>query len=131
MKLQLPMQPITRNVNELESDAEGRISLFGDPDEPMPYAFRFRLYPGDAGERPHHHAGFEFGTVLEGAVWVAIGERLSRQDAVRVWTGGFIYVPPDMPHAYWSEGEALIEVYGVGPRGPHGFLDEGATPQRR
>jgi mannose-6-phosphate isomerase-like protein (cupin superfamily) len=124
MDSRLPVEPISRNAAELQPDAEGRIPLFGDPDEPMPYAFRFRVLPGDPGERPHHHAGFELGTVLEGAVWIAIGERLSREDAVRVGTGGFIYVPPDVPHAMWSESEALVEVHGVGPRGPGGFLDD-------
>ncbi len=121
---QLPGDPIHLNRDEMREDADGRIHLFGDPDEPAPYAFRFRVMPGHAGERPHHHAGFELGTVLDGEVWIAIGEPVTRAAAVRVGAGGFLYVPPNAPHAMWSDGESLVEVHGVGPRGPGGFLDE-------
>lgn len=123
MESLLPMTPLVRNRDELEPNEDGRVPLFGDPDAGMPYAFRFRVLPGDPGERPHHHAGFELGTVLEGEVWIAIGEPVHRASAVRVGTGGFLYVPPDVPHAMWTDAEALVEVHGVGPRGPGGFLD--------
>lgn len=124
MDLRLPMKAILRDVDDLLPDVDGRIPLFGDPDEPMPYAFRFRVLPGDEGERPHRHAGFELGTVLRGAVWVSIGERPLREGAARIGTGGFIYVPPDVPHSLWSDGEALVEIHGIGPRGPGGFISE-------
>lgn len=74
MPEELPGDPIHLNRDQMREADDGRIHLFGDPDEPAPCAFRFRVMPGHPGERPHHHAGFELGTVLDGEAWVAIGE---------------------------------------------------------
>lgn len=98
------------------------VVLFGDARSLEQYVHRVRIGPGDPGERPHRHPGDEFGTVLEGVVWVAVDDRLSRADAKRLPTGSLIYIPPNLPHALWADEPALLQVHGVGPRGETVFL---------
>jgi Cupin domain len=93
-----------------------RTILFGKLDAPGFYALRLRLDKDYPGGRPHWHPDSEFGTVIEGSLYVATGERLTRASAKRLTAGAFIFIPPRLPHAIWADEKVVLQIMGPGPR---------------
>lgn len=91
--------------------------LAGDPDKPGPFALRVRI-PANVVIAPHTHATAENLTVLSGAIYHDMGETLDRGRGKHVTSGGFLYLPGEMPHSLWTAAEpAELQVVGTGPFG--------------
>ena len=93
--------------------------LSGDPAKPGPFTLRLRMPPGTV-IAPHTHATAENLTVLSGAIVHDMGDTMDKTRAKPLGTGGFVFLPGDMPHSLWTTTEAAeIQVTGTGPFGLH------------
>ena len=97
-----------------------RISvLAGDPSKPGPFVLRL-VVPPDTVIAPHTHNTAESLTVLSGLIWHDMGRTIDKARGQEMSTGGFVFLPGDMPHSLWTASAAAeIEVSGTGPFGLH------------
>ena len=88
--------------------------LEGDPTKEGMFVVRFQ-FPAGYHIPAHTHPKTERVTVISGALYLATGESLDRNDAKKLPAGSFGYWPAGMKHAAWSDGETIIQLHGVGP----------------
>jgi quercetin dioxygenase-like cupin family protein len=89
-------------------------ALEGDPTKEGPFVMRLQM-PAGYHIPPHTHPKTERVTVISGAFYLAMGEKLDRSDAKKVSAGSFAFWPARMKHAAWAEGETVIQLHGIGP----------------
>jgi hypothetical protein len=91
--------------------------LAGDPAKPGPFVLRVKI-PANIVIAPHTHATDENLTIRSGALYHAMGEKLDKAAGDKLVSGGFAYLPANMPHSVWTESEAVeFQVTGTGPFG--------------
>lgn len=91
--------------------------LMGDPSKPGPFVLRV-LFPANTIIAPHTHSKPETVTVLSGDIYHEHGATLDKTKGEELHTGGFVYLPENMPHALWTTGAPVeIQVSGSGPFG--------------
>lgn len=89
--------------------------LHGDPYSEGVYAIRVKV-PADYTVPPHIHPLTENVTVIDGTLYIGMGEVLDREAGEAMQAGDFISIPPDHPHAAWTEGEpAIFQIHAEGP----------------
>lgn len=88
--------------------------LEGDPKKEGPFVMRLQ-FPDGYHVPPHTHPKTERVTVISGAFYLAMGEKLDRSDAKKLPTGSFGFWPAGMKHTAWAEGETVIQLHGIGP----------------
>ena len=88
--------------------------LEGDPTKEGSFVVRFQ-FPEGYHIPPHTHPKTEHVTVISGALYLATGETLDRNNAKKLPAGSFGYWPAGMKHTAWSEGETVIQLHGTGP----------------
>jgi quercetin dioxygenase-like cupin family protein len=89
-------------------------ALEGDPTKEGPFVMRLQM-PDGYHIAPHTHPKIERVTVISGAFYLAMGEKLDRNAAKKVPAGSFAFWPAGMKHAAWAEGETVIQLHGIGP----------------
>ncbi len=91
--------------------------LSGDPDKAGPFTLRLKM-PPNTTIAPHTHTKDENVTVLAGNIVHETGRSLVRANGMALGTGGFVYLPANMPHSLWTTASAAeIQVTGSGPFG--------------
>jgi ChrR-like protein with cupin domain len=88
--------------------------LEGSPEGIGPFTIRFSA-PDGYKIPPHWHYGVEHLTVLQGSVFVAMGDLWDESHAEEVPAGGFSIMPPQMHHFVWTKGETIVQIHGMGP----------------
>ncbi|MGU3539162.1 cupin domain-containing protein [Methylobacterium sp. A54F] len=89
----------------------------GDPAKPGPFVLRVKV-PAGTVIAPHIHAQAETLTILAGSIHHSHGPTLDRAAGSVLRTGGFVFLPQDMPHALWTTDEPVeLQVNGSGPFG--------------
>ena len=88
--------------------------LEGDPTKDGPFVVRFQ-FPAGYHIAPHTHPKTERVTVISGALYLATGESLDRNNAKKLPAGSFGFWPAGMKHAGWSDEETVIQLHGIGP----------------
>jgi quercetin dioxygenase-like cupin family protein len=88
--------------------------LLGSPAKEGPFVLRLK-FPAGFVVPPHRHSKDEFVTVISGQFAVAAGEKLDRAATKPLPTGSFVHLPAGMPHYAWVDGEAIVQINGVGP----------------
>lgn len=88
--------------------------LFGDPFKSGPFVLRLKL-PAGYTVPPHRHSMDEPITVLSGRFLVGAGEKLDRASAQVLQPTGFVYLPAGMTHYAIADGEAVVQINGMGP----------------
>lgn len=74
----------------VEGQPDARIAmLYGNPGQEGHYVVRFKL-PADWAGRPHTHGGAELITVHSGSCYLAHGDDLTREAAVKLAPGAFM-----------------------------------------
>ena len=87
----------------------------GDPGKEGPFAYRVKV-PAKYTIPPHFHKAIENVTVLAGTFYIGSSPKFDSGAGQPIPTGGFFSVPATHPHYAWTtDGEALIQVHGVGP----------------
>ena len=93
--------------------------LAGDPGKPGPFVLRVK-FPAHTIVAPHTHATPENLTVISGVVFHTMGETLNKSEGKQLSSGGFVYLPANMPHAVWTTSEGgEVQVTGTGRFGLH------------
>lgn len=91
--------------------------LAGDPAKPGPFVLRVK-FQANAMVPPHRHATAENLTILSGDLYHGMGETLDKAHGDRLETGGFVFLPPMMPHSVWAgPAGSVVQVTGTGPFG--------------
>jgi quercetin dioxygenase-like cupin family protein len=88
--------------------------LEGDPTKEGPFVMRLQ-FPDGYHIPPHTHPKTERVTVISGAFYLAMGEKLDRSDAKKLPAGSFGFWPAGMKHTAWAEGETVLQLHGIGP----------------
>jgi quercetin dioxygenase-like cupin family protein len=91
-----------------------RAMLEGEANKAVPFTYRVRL-PAHFRFQPHTHASDEHVTVLEGNWSFAVGESFDASHLRVVPAGSFVIIPAGTPHFVATEGEAIVQVHGIGP----------------
>jgi quercetin dioxygenase-like cupin family protein len=87
--------------------------LEGDPAKEGPFVMRL-LFPDGYHIPAHTHPKIERVTVISGALYLAMGDKLDRSAAQKLSTGTYGFWPAGMKHAAWAD-ETVIQVHGIGP----------------
>ena len=90
------------------------VVLEGDPTKDGPFVIRVQ-FPEGYHLPPHTHPKTERVTVISGTLLLATGENLDRRAAKTLIAGTYGSWPAGMKHTAWSEGETVIQLYGIGP----------------
>jgi hypothetical protein len=95
--------------------AGARIAVLkGDPSKEGIFVLRLKV-PSDYRIMPHWHPAYENVTVISGTANIGMGEVFDKTKGVKIPTGGFGYLAPQMHHFFWAEGETVIQLHGMGP----------------
>jgi ketosteroid isomerase-like protein len=93
--------------------------ISGDPMGTGPYTIRLKL-PANFDVAAHFHPVDEAATVISGDFYLAMGDKLDRnnKEAVKLQPGGFAYAPAGMHHYGWTGSEeTVLQINGNGPFG--------------
>jgi quercetin dioxygenase-like cupin family protein len=88
--------------------------LLGSPAKEGPFVLRLK-FPAGFVVPPHRHSKDELVTVISGNFAIAAGEKLDRAASKPLPAGSFIHLPAGMPHYAWTNGEAVVQINGMGP----------------
>ena len=88
--------------------------LQGDPSKPGPYVMRLKA-PAGYKIAPHWHTQAENLTVISGALYLGLGEKLDMGKAHALKAGGFHYLPGKTPHYALTKAVTVVQVNGEGP----------------
>jgi len=88
--------------------------LSGDPQKAGPYTIRIKI-PANTTIAPHFHAGTENVTVLSGALWVGLGDRVDRTKMVQLPAGSYASMPAGLHHYATAKEDTIIQLHGNGP----------------
>jgi hypothetical protein len=88
--------------------------LFGNPAAAGPYVFRLK-FPSGYTISPHRHSKDEFVTLISGKIAIGPGEKLDRAALTPLPPASFVHLPAGMAHYGWADGEAILQVHGMGP----------------
>ncbi|HET7275142.1 MAG TPA: cupin domain-containing protein [Longimicrobiaceae bacterium] len=103
--------------------------LEGNPAEPGPFTIRLEM-PDGYQIPPHWHPGIEHVSVLSGVFVVGQGEEVNTDRMKELPQGGFMMMPPEMPHYAHTRGETVLQLHGMGPWGIT-YIDPADDPRRQ
>lgn len=87
----------------------------GDPSKAGgSYVIRAKM-PDGYKVPPHWHPVTENVTVLEGSLYVGMGDKFDESAGKELTAGSFASMPKGVRHYAWAKGETVIQVHGVGP----------------
>lgn len=103
-------------VASLPAGAKATV-LEGDPAEEGPFTLRIQ-FPPNYTVPAHIHPGTERVTVLEGIMYLAVGEHLDREHAKTFGPGALVVMDAGLPMiAYTGDESLVIQLNGQGPWG--------------
>jgi len=88
--------------------------LYGDPGKPGPYVLRLAA-PANYRIPPHWHTQTENLTIVSGALYLGMGDKLVAKEARALKAGGYHYLPAKMHHYAFTRTQTVIQVSGEGP----------------
>jgi quercetin dioxygenase-like cupin family protein len=88
--------------------------LLGNPAQEGPFVLRLK-FPAGFTVPPHRHSKDELVTVISGRFAIAAGEKLDRTKAKSLPSASFVHLPAGMAHYAWTDGEAVVQINGMGP----------------
>ena len=86
--------------------------LAGDPTKAGFYIIRLKL-PAGTKFPPHFHDDTENVTVVSGALWVGIGDKMGQMKELK--PGTFVQVPGKLHHYAATKVDTVIDISGMGP----------------
>jgi quercetin dioxygenase-like cupin family protein len=90
--------------------------LEGDPSKPGPFTIRFKI-PANYKIPPHWHPKAEHVTVLDGALYMGLGEVFDESAAQKLPVGGFAVMQIGTRHFAFTKEATIIQLHGMGPWG--------------
>jgi len=116
-------------VGSLPPGAEATV-LEGDPSKAEPFTMRIR-FPANYDVPVHTHPAVERVTVLEGTLYVGIGETFDRDAATALPEGGLAVMDAGVAmYGFTGDEGAVIQLNGEGPWGID-YLDPAKDPRKK
>ena len=88
--------------------------LEGDPTKEGMFTLRATM-PANYKVPPHWHPTTEHVTVIEGSLYMGMGEKIDEQNATELKTGGFSVMPLKTTHYAFTKAKCVIQVHAMGP----------------
>ena len=89
--------------------------LNGDPGKPGQFTVRLQM-PAGYKIAPHWHSQDENLTLISGAMYLGMGEKMDKAKATELKSGAYHYLPAKTNHYAFTKGHAtVIQVSGEGP----------------
>lgn len=88
--------------------------IAGDPSKPGVF-MAYLKFPANYEIPAHTHPFAEVVTVLKGAVWNGMGEKLDRQKGDKLAAGSSFTLPAGHAHYLWNEEETVVLLTATGP----------------
>jgi hypothetical protein len=88
--------------------------LEGDPNKTGPYVLRLKA-PDGYRIPAHTHPKTERLTILQGTLHVGTGKKFARNETEPMPAGAYGYMPANMAHFVWTQGETILQLHGEGP----------------
>jgi hypothetical protein len=88
--------------------------LYGDPGKEGPFTLRLKI-PGGYKIAPHWHSNDENLTVISGAFYLGMGDKMEAKSAHMLKAGGYHYLPGKQHHFAFSKAPTIVQVSGSGP----------------
>lgn len=101
--------------------------LEGDPKSDGIFTMRMKIPPGFALPA-HTHPRDERITVLEGSVFVGLGDVVDKTKGRKFEKGAFYVTPTPLPHFIWSDEGATLQITGSGPWEVHPVAAPSSQP---
>lgn len=102
--------------------------LNGDPGRPGPFTIRLQA-PANYRIAPHWHSQAENLTVISGALYLGMGDKMDEKSAHALNAGGFHYLPAKEHHFAFSKGSTVVQISGDGPFDIN-YLNEADNPEK-
>lgn len=94
-------------------------------------AFTVRLkFPANYRIPAHWHPAVERVTVLSGAIYMGVGDKLDMQKSHSLSAGSMMILQPKTHHFLWTKEEAIVQLNGTGPWGIT-YLDPMDDPRKK
>ena len=94
-------------------------------------AFTVRLkFPANYRIPAHWHPAVERVTVLSGAVYMGVGDKLDMQKSAALPAGSMMILQPKVSHFLWTTEEATVQLNGTGPWGIT-YVNPADDPRRK
>jgi quercetin dioxygenase-like cupin family protein len=100
----------------------------GDPNAKGIFVVRLQL-PAKYRIPAHNHPTDEYVTVISGALYVGMGDKLDDSKGEKLSAGGFALAPAGMNHYAWTTGKTVVQVEAEGPFGMT-YVDPGDDPTK-
>lgn len=97
----------------LPGDAKSAL-IAGDPSKAGVF-MAYLKFPANYEIPAHTHPFAEVVTVLKGAAWNGMGEKLDRTKGEKLGTGSSFTLPAGHAHYLWNEEETVVLLTGTGP----------------
>jgi len=88
--------------------------LSGDPGKPGYYTIRLKA-PANYKIAPHWHSLTEDLTVISGALYLGMGDRMEPAAAHAVKAGGYHHLPAKQHHYAFTKAVTVVQISGEGP----------------
>ncbi|MBB6610579.1 cupin domain-containing protein [Pontibacter sp. Tf4] len=88
--------------------------LAGDPSKEGPFTMRL-MFPANYKISPHWHPTAEHVTVIEGDLYMGMGEKLDMNAATNLKNGGFALMPAKSVHYAFTKEPTIVQIHGTGP----------------
>ena len=114
-----PMTSLPENVKWVDSPNLPGVKnavLAGNPSQPGPFTVR-GWFPANYQVPAHSHPYDENITVISGALYQSLGDRLDKSKGTRYGPGEFFRLPANTRHSVWCTEETVFQLHGVGPTG--------------
>lgn len=101
----------------------------GPMNEAVTFTVRLK-FPADYRIPAHWHPAVERVTVLSGAIYMGIGDKLDMQKSHSLSSGSMMILQPKTHHFLWTKEEAVVQLNGIGPWGIT-YLDPTDDPRKK
>lgn len=88
--------------------------LAGDPSKAGPYVMRVKI-PANTTLGAHYHGTTENVTVISGALYVGLGDKVDPSKVQELSAGAFASVPANLHHFALTKAPTVIQIEGMGP----------------
>ncbi|HKZ67613.1 MAG TPA: cupin domain-containing protein [Chitinophagaceae bacterium] len=88
--------------------------LEGNPSKEGMFTLRATV-PANYKIPPHWHPVTEHVTVLEGSLYMGMGEKLDESKAIELKPGGFAAMPANTAHYAFTKDKCVIQLHAMGP----------------
>ncbi len=102
--------------------------LYGDPGKSGPFTVRMRA-PAGYKIPAHWHSQDENLTVISGALYLGMGDKLDTKQGQALTAGGFHHLPAKAHHYAYTKAPTMIQISGDGPFDIN-YLDPKDDPQK-